>query len=1096
MTSSILETGPKSGCKTRLPLPVAILASCVAALSLAGQSTAPTPAPSQLAGPAITGSAAVSGSAAAAKTSAADKRKAHEAYEKGLHAEQANDWENAFQSYREAAVESPADRDVLFHEQLARSQVVQLRTHEAEREILAGQTAQAHASLQAALGLDPSYDVARERLAQLEEDTHAPAQPEIDVDDGPRFASGPPKLLAQSGQRNFTFDGTTRGAYQEIAKQFGLIAAFDGDLIDRQIRFHVSGVDFTTAMRILGEQTGTFWRSLDPHSFFVAADTVQKRKDYAPEVKLTIPLSSSETPDEMTETMRMIRDIVGIVRTDLDIPTHTLTVRDTLENVALAEALVKQVQQPLGELMLEIDVLEVDRQAALNLGIVPPTSATLYTLSSADINQLEQAPNIGSVIQVIESIFGTGNGLSGATSSLSSVIPPLIAFGGGKTIFLATLPGASANFAQSLSAVRQAQRILLRVEDGRPATFFVGERYPITLALLSNSLGSASSQFNSGASASSFPRTDYSVGASPRGVALGAFDTNANSSLDIAAVNQAGNDVSILLNDGTGTFGTQTTYATGNSPVAIASGTFDLMNNGNLDLAVVNQTDNTVSILLGNGDGTFTKQPTDIPVGTGPVAIVAGNFNTNSDTNNYPDLAVVNQTANTVSILLGNGDGTFTKMPTDIAVGNGPIAIAEGEFDSVNNTNEDLAVVNETDDSVSFFLGNGDGTFTAESGAIQVGHSPTGIVAGSFDTANATNNFLGFAVTNGADGTVSILLGNGEGQFSSPSTGTLSTETNPLAILSADFNGDGIPDLAVANAGSDSVSVFLGLGTGAFESPLTIATGNSPVAMAAGDVTGAGLTDLAVANESSNTVSVIQNSSSALSSLLTPNAALSPYPASEYVDLGLKVQATSRMHPDGEATLNLQMDINSLSGQNVNGIPILSNRTVQQSVRLKENETSVLAGLMESTDLRSLSGLPWLADAGPLGYLAGSHNNQQSDTELVIAITPRQVRLPIHKDETIYAGRGQGSAPPPAAALPPPGVAAPPGQPLVPNPGAPAPGVPAPIPAATPPVTPNPGQPSENPGQPAQQPPAQGAPPTTPGDQTPGAPPALPQPEQ
>ncbi len=785
----------------------------------------------------------------------------------------------------------------------------------------------------------------------------------------------------------------------------------------------------------------------------------------------------------MTETMRVVRDIVGITRTDLDVATHTLTVRDTLDNVALAAALVKQVQQPQGEMMLEIDILEVDRQAALNLGISPPTSAKLYSLSSADVTALEQAPNIGSVVQVIQSIFGGQNPLAGATGGLSAMIPPLIAFGGGKTIFLATLPGVSATFAQSLSAVQQAQRVLLRVEDGKPATFFVGQHFPITLALLSNSEATAATSFSSGALASSFPRTDYSVGASPRGVALGAFDTNADNSLDLAVVNQANNTVSILLNNATGdgTFGGQTTYATGNGPVAIASGTFNTINNSNLDLAVVNQTDGTVSVFLGNGDGTFTKQPTDIKVGNGPVAIVAGNFDTNSITNNFPDLAVVNQTDGTVSILLGNGDGTFTKQSTDIKVGNGPVALAVGSFDSVNNGNADLAVVNQGDDSVSIALGNGDGTFSVETGAIPVGHSPTGIAAGNFDTNNTTNNFLDLAVANGGDGTVSVLLGNGQGAFGSATPGAFDTGTTPAAILSADFNDDGVSDLVVANEGSDTVSVYLGLGDGTFAPPLNVATGNSPVGLADGDVTGSGVLDLAVTNESSATVSMILNSSQ-ISSSLTPNSGLSPYPGSEYVDLGLKVQATSRMHGDGEATLKLQMDINSLSGQNVNGIPILSNRTIEQSVRLKENETSVLSGMLESSDLRSLSGLPWLATAGPLGYLAGARNNQQADTELIIAITPRQVRLPTHHDETLYAGRGQGSAAPPAPAPAPPGAL--PGQPLVPgaaNPGGPAPGVPAPIPAATPPV-------QAAPGQPGEQPPAQTPPPATgaPGDQPQG----------
>jgi general secretion pathway protein D len=273
------------------------------------------------------------------------------------------------------------------------------------------------------------------------------------------------------------------------------------------------------------------------------------------------------------------------------------------------------------------------------------------------------------------------------------------------------------------------------------------------------------------------------------------------------------------------------------------------------------------------------------------------------------------------------------------------------------------------------------------------------------------------------------------------------------------------------------------LGNGTFLPPLNVATGNTPVALAEGDVNGDGFEDLAVANESSNTVSVILNSNQLTSLLGTPNAGLSPYPGSEYVDLGLKVQATSRMHPNGEATLALQMDINSLSGQNVNGIPIISNRSIEQSVRLRENETSVLSGILESSEIRSLSGLPWLANAGPVGYLAGTRNTQQADTELLIAITPRRMRLPVRTDETIYAGRGEGPNAPPApvpGAPPPPAPAgAPnPGQPGLPsapgNPGAPAPGVPAPLPGV-PPAPPQPGG-EQTPG------PA----PQAPGNQAPG----------
>jgi type II secretory pathway component GspD/PulD (secretin) len=1067
----------------------ASLATLLLALPLAGQSpVAPAAIPNPTSDPVARPQASLRNSGKAAR----------KAYEQGLQAERADDWEAAFQAYRQAASESPGDRTIQLHEEVARSQVAQLRAREAEREILSGQNDTARASLQSALQLDPSYSFARERLEQLADDVRSAGQPgstapdEITAPDGPQLASGPPKILPQPGKRDFNFEGGTRGAYQAIAQQFGLTAAFDGDLADRQIRFRVTGVDFATAMRVLGEQTGTFFRSLDSRTFFVAADTAQKRKDYAPEVKLTIPLPASETTDEMTETMRMVRDIVGVVRTDLDTATHTLTVRDTLENVALARALVKEIEQPHGELILDIDILEVDRQAAENLGISPPTSARVFTLGSAEARLLEQAPNIGSLIQVIQNIFGTQTPLAGAAGGLSALIPPLIAFGGGKTIFLATLPGASANFAQSLSAVRQAQRVLLRVQDGKPATFFVGERFPITLALLSGSLATSTAQFTSSALAGSFPQNIYPVGTTPRGVAVGEFNAKNNSNLDLAVVNQGSNNVSILLGNGDGTFNVQTncsagqtTCPTGSGPVAIATGTFNTTKDSNLDLAVVNQTDGTVSILLGNGDGTFTKQPADIKVGNGPVAIAVGNFNTNSSTDNFPDLAVVNQTDGTVSILLGNGDGTFTKPqpPNDIIkVGNGPVAIVSGSLDSVNNSNADLAVVNQTDDSVSILLGNGDGTFKAEASTIAVGKGPTAIAAGNFDTTSATNNFLGLAVTNGADGTVSILLGNGNGTFDVPTPSVIDTQLSPVATLSADFNNDGAPDLVVVNEGSDSVSVFLGLGNGTFLPPLNIATGNSPVALAEGLLSGNGFADLAVANEMSNTVSVIVNSNQLTSLLGTPTAGLSPYPGSEYVDLGLKVQATSRMHPNGEATLALQMVINSLSGQNVNGIPIVSNRSIEQSVRLQENQTSVLSGLMESSEIQSLSGLPWLANAGPLGYLGGTRSTQQADTELLIAITPRQMRLPLRTDQTIYAGRGEGSAPPPVAPptvnpapapipLQGPGAAQPPipgapGTPVAPQPPAPpvaGPGVPTPeAPAAPPPETPGAPAPTRN----------------------------------
>ena len=120
------------------------------------------------------------------------------------------------------------------------------------------------------------------------------------------------------------------------------------------------------------------------------------------------------------------------------------------------------------------------------------------------------------------------------------------------------------------------------------------------------------------------------------------------------------------------------------------------------------------------------------------------------------------------------------------------------------------------------------------------------------------------------------------------------------------------------------------------------------------------------------------------------------------------MQAKPRIHPDDQITLDLQFDISSISGQNVNGIPILANRSIKQTIRLQENQTSVLSGIISRNESKSVTGLPGLAELGPVGYLFGAHNVQNMDTEMVIAITPRQLRLAPHADRSIYAGRGEG----------------------------------------------------------------------------------------
>jgi type II secretory pathway component GspD/PulD (secretin) len=105
-------------------------------------------------------------------------------------------------------------------------------------------------------------------------------------------------------------------------------------------------------------------------------------------------------------------------------------------------------------------------------------------------------------------------------------------------------------------------------------------------------------------------------------------------------------------------------------------------------------------------------------------------------------------------------------------------------------------------------------------------------------------------------------------------------------------------------------------------------------------------------------------------------------------------------------TLQLEFEIRALAGSNVNGIPILSNRTLSQTVRVKENEPTLITGMTDTEETRSIAGLPGFAEVPGLRYAFSSKNHAFQDTELLIVITPRRLRLADHLTRTIYAGRG------------------------------------------------------------------------------------------
>jgi hypothetical protein len=344
---------------------------------------------------------------------------------------------------------------------------------------------------------------------------------------------------------------------------------------------------------------------------------------------------------------------------------------------------------------------------------------------------------------------------------------------------------------------------------------------------------------------------NYPVGTGPQSVVTADF--NGDGKLDLATANFDNSNVSVRLGDGAGGFGAVTGFATTWWPSSLAVGDFDA--DGKLDLAAFNtQSDSTgyFYVLYGRGNGTFLAPAIDGFPQDGLFALAAADFNgdgrsdvvylvdqwvegiwinyvrvrisdgqrgftggfgnslNGSDTvglavgdlnaDGKVDVVTANDAAGTVSVLLGNGDGTLnydSQHPRDFAAGQSPQAVAIGDF--TGDGKPDLVVAGQT---VSTLRGRGDGTFDAP-----VSHP----LSGSPHTAVATADFNGNgkldAVVTDNTGAVSLMLGNGNGALTY--AGSFPTGTSPSGAVVGDFDRDGQPDVAVSNAGSNNVSVLL-----------------------------------------------------------------------------------------------------------------------------------------------------------------------------------------------------------------------------------------------------------------------------------------------
>jgi hypothetical protein len=279
--------------------------------------------------------------------------------------------------------------------------------------------------------------------------------------------------------------------------------------------------------------------------------------------------------------------------------------------------------------------------------------------------------------------------------------------------------------------------------------------------------------------------------------------------------------------------------------------TGDFNGDGLADFAASNQTDGTVSIFLSNGDGTFT-QPVGSPVnviqsGQYVNAIVAGDFNRDGNL----DVAV--QVSGTIVVLTGSGDGKFS-IGAPILLPSGHPALVLAVADLNQDGYLDLAVGAGGDTSALVaMLGNGDGTFNTASGIpTMIGKGPSSVVVGDFNGDGIPD----VAVTALYGNNLTILLGNGDGSFSEAPMSPIAAIFPPDSAVAADFDQDGHLDLAVSD-GVSALLIYIGNGDGTFTTAGSVTTGYGPWSVAYGDFNQDSVVDLVTANEDNSTATVL-----------------------------------------------------------------------------------------------------------------------------------------------------------------------------------------------------------------------------------------------
>jgi general secretion pathway protein D len=406
--------------------------------------------------------------------------KAKTLYEKGQDAEARQNYEAAYNLYKQAYDLRPKDLRYRSGFERMRFKAAATLVHHAEGLRDEGNLQEALAEFQKAAVIDPSLFIAQQEMKktlQMINDKENPppqaAGPPSNLEKKIREAPGPVELAAISVVPiTVKLTEDSKVIYQTIGQLAGVNVLFDPDYTSRRIKVELNGVTLEDALEITALESKTFWRPVTSNTIFVAQDNPAKRKELEQSVLKTFYLQNLSQPTELQDVVNAIRAVLDVQRVQQLLSQNALVVRGTPDQIALAEKLVDDLDKSRPEVLVDIAVLQISKDKSRTLGLSPPSSATV-TLQS----NINTTPTSTTTTTTTTSTTG-GTGLE--LNTLGNL---------NATDFQVSIGSANLSAVMSDSDTKMLQNPQVRALDNQKATLKIGERVPVATGSFQPGIG-------------------------------------------------------------------------------------------------------------------------------------------------------------------------------------------------------------------------------------------------------------------------------------------------------------------------------------------------------------------------------------------------------------------------------------------------------------------------------------------------------------------------------------------------------------------------------------------------------------------------------